>query len=427
MDKFKIRGGKPLQGTVKISGAKNSALPAMAAALLTAEPVVLHNMPMVRDIVTMGRLLAFMSANVSTAEFPASTYTIEAKSLNDAVAPYELVKTMRASILTLGPAIARSGVAHVSLPGGCAIGARPVGLHLAALEKMGAHITTEHGYIQAKVPAPGRLKGAHIVFDKITVTGTENILMAAALAEGETILENSAREPEVTDLIHLLRKMGADIWGDGTSTLRIRGVEKLHGTTHSVIADRIEAGTFLIAGAITGGDVTISNCVPAHLGAVIAKLEKDGVLVEITGASTVRVRGAKKLVASDMTTEEYPGFPTDMQAQYMALATQAEGTSTISETIFENRFLHASEMIRMGANIALDGHHAVVRGPAKLSGTTVQASDLRASAGLVLAGLVAEGETLIERVYHIDRGYERIVEKLSSLGANIERLHIPAA
>jgi UDP-N-acetylglucosamine 1-carboxyvinyltransferase len=427
MDKFKIRGGKPLQGTVKISGAKNSALPAMAAALLTAEPVVLHNMPMVRDIVTMGRLLAFMSANVSTAEFPASTYTIEAKSLNDAVAPYELVKTMRASILTLGPAIARSGVAHVSLPGGCAIGARPVDLHLAALEKMGAHITTEHGYIQAKVPAPGRLKGAHIVFDKITVTGTENILMAAALAEGETILENSAREPEVTDLIHLLRKMGADIWGDGTSTLRIRGVEKLHGTTHSVIADRIEAGTFLIAGAITGGDVTISNCVPAHLGAVIAKLEKDGVLVEITGASTVRVRGAKKLVASDMTTEEYPGFPTDMQAQYMALATQAEGTSTISETIFENRFLHASEMIRMGANIALDGHHAVVRGPAKLSGTTVQASDLRASAGLVLAGLVAEGETLIERVYHIDRGYERIVEKLSSLGANIERLHIPAA
>jgi len=427
MDKFKIRGGKPLQGTVKISGAKNSALPAMAAALLTAEPVVLHNMPMVRDIVTMGRLLAFMSANVSTAEFPASTYTIEAKSLNDAVAPYELVKTMRASILTLGPAIARSGVAHVSLPGGCAIGARPVDLHLAALEKMGAHITTEHGYIQAKVPAPGRLKGAHIVFDKITVTGTENILMAAALAEGETILENSAREPEVTDLIHLLRKMGADIWGDGTSTLRIRGVEKLHGTTHSVIADRIEAGTFLIAGAITGGDVTISNCVPAHLGAVIAKLEKDGVLVEITGASTVRVRGAKKLVASDMTTEEYPGFPTDMQAQYMALATQAEGTSTISETIFENRFLHASEMIRMGANIALDGHHAVVRGPAKLSGTTVQASDLRASAGLVLAGLVAEGETLVERVYHIDRGYERIVEKLSSLGANIERLHVPAA
>jgi UDP-N-acetylglucosamine 1-carboxyvinyltransferase len=427
MDKFKIRGGKPLQGTVTISGAKNSALPAMAAALLTAEPVVLHNMPMVRDIVTMGRLLAFMSANVSTAEFPASTYTIEAKSLNDAVAPYELVKTMRASILTLGPAIARSGVAHVSLPGGCAIGARPVDLHLAALEKMGAHITTEHGYIQAKVPAPGRLKGAHIVFDKITVTGTENILMAAALAEGETILENSAREPEVTDLIHLLRKMGADIWGDGTSTLRIRGVEKLHGTTHSVIADRIEAGTFLIAGAITGGDVTISNCVPAHLGAVIAKLEKDGVLVEITGASTVRVRGAKKLVASDMTTEEYPGFPTDMQAQYMALATQAEGTSTISETIFENRFLHASEMIRMGANIALDGHYAVVRGPAKLSGTTVQASDLRASAGLVLAGLVAEGETLIERVYHIDRGYERIVEKLSSLGANIERLHIPAA
>jgi UDP-N-acetylglucosamine 1-carboxyvinyltransferase len=423
MDRFRICGGKPLHGTVRISGAKNSALPAMAAALLTAEPVTLRNMPMVRDIVTMGRLLAFMSATVSTAEIPATTYVIESKTLNDAVAPYELVKTMRASILTLGPAIARSGVAHVSLPGGCAIGARPVDLHLSALEKMGAHITTEHGYIQARVPNGGRLKGACIVFDKITVTGTENILMAAALADGETILENAAREPEVTDLIHLLRKMGADIQGDDTSTLRIRGVEKLHGADHTIIADRIEAGTFLIAGAITQGELTITDCVPEHLPALLTRLEKTGVRVENVDTTSLRVHNGRKLVSSDVITEEYPGFATDMQAQYMALATQAEGTSVITETIFENRFLHASEMMRMGANISIDGRKAVVRGPAKLSGTTVQASDLRASAGLVLAALVAEGETNIERVYHIDRGYERIVEKLSAVGAQIERVH----
>jgi UDP-N-acetylglucosamine 1-carboxyvinyltransferase len=423
MDKFTIRGGKPLHGTVRISGAKNSALPAMAAALLTAEPVTLHNIPKVRDIITMSKLLAFMSANVSAHEIPAESYTIETKSMNDAVAPYELVKTMRASILTLGPAIARSGVAHVSLPGGCAIGARPVDLHLAALEKMGARIATEHGYIQASVPNGGRLKGAHIVFEKITVTGTENILMAATLAEGETILENAAREPEITDLIHLLRKMGAEIQGDETSTLRVHGVPKLHGASHVVIPDRIEAGTFLIAGAITGGELTVTDCNPGHLGAVLAKLETDGVPVERLDQSTLRVCAEKKLVGSDVTTEEYPGFATDMQAQYMALATQAEGTSVITETIFENRFLHASEMIRMGANISVDGRRAVVRGPAKLSGTTVQASDLRASAGLVLAALVAEGETIIDRVYHIDRGYEGIVEKLQALGADIKRLH----
>jgi UDP-N-acetylglucosamine 1-carboxyvinyltransferase len=372
----------------------------------------------------MGKLLAFMSATVSAAEIPAAEYTIEAKNLNDAVAPYELVKTMRASILTLGPAIARSGVAHVSLPGGCAIGARPVDLHLTALEKMGAQIATEHGYIQAKVPNGGRLKGAHIVFEKITVTGTENLLMAATLAEGETVLENSAREPEITDLIHLLRKMGADIHGDDTSTLRIRGVPKLHGAVHAVIPDRIEAGTFLIAGAITNGDLTIKNCAPVHLSAIIAKLQKVGVPVETIDSTTLRVRGAKTLVASDVTTEEYPGFATDMQAQYMALATQAEGTSVVTETIFENRFMHASELVRMGANISVDGRRATVRGPSKLSGTTVQASDLRASAGLVLAGLVASGETIIDRVYHIDRGYEQIVEKLCSVGADIERLHI---
>lgn len=422
MDKFRIVGGKPLHGTVAISGAKNSALPAMAAALLTPEPVTLRNIPMVRDIITMARLLAFMSAKVSSATVPANEYTIEAASLNDAVAPYELVKTMRASILTLGPALARSGTAHISLPGGCAIGARPVDLHLSALEKMGAEISTEHGYILAKVPNGGKLRGARILFDKITVTGTENILMAATLADGETVLENAAREPEVTDLIHLLRKMGAEISGDETSTLRIRGVNKLKGATHAVIPDRIEAGTFLIAGAITRGDVTVTHCEPAHLGALVEKLGKAGVRVEARDATTLHVHGAKTLHAADVTTEEYPGFATDMQAQYMALATQAEGSSVIAETIFENRFLHASEMMRMGASISIDGHRATVHGPTQLSGTTVQASDLRASAGLVLAGLVASGETIIERVYHIDRGYERIVEKFCALGADIERI-----
>ena len=423
MDKFLIQGGKPLHGTVAISGAKNSALPVMAAALLTTEPVSVHNIPKVRDLVTMSKLLAFMSAKVSITEIPASDYVIEAKTLNDAVAPYELVKTMRASILTLGPLIARVGVARVSLPGGCAIGARPVDLHLTALEKMGAVITTSHGYIEAKVPNNGRLKGAHITFEKITVTGTENILMAAALADGETILDNAAREPEVTDLVEMLRKMGARIEGDGSSRLRIQGVEKLHGTEHTVIPDRIEAGTFLVAGAITVGDLTLTGCAPEHLGAIIDKLQQAGVKIDAPDKTTLRVRGTGKLHALDMTTEEYPGFATDMQAQYMALMTQAEGTSVITETIFENRFLHASEIMRMGANISIDGRRAVVRGPSPLTGTTVIASDLRASASLVLAALVANGETVIERVYHIDRGYEQIVEKLSGVGAGIKRIH----
>jgi UDP-N-acetylglucosamine 1-carboxyvinyltransferase len=424
MDKFRIRGGRPLHGTVQTAGAKNSALPLMAAALLTPEPVTLHNVPLVRDIITMAKLLAFMSATVSTTEIPASTYTIQSETMNDAIAPYELVKTMRASILTLGPALTRSGFAHVSLPGGCAIGARPVDLHLAALEQMGALIATEHGYIQARAPQGGRLKGAHIVFEKITVTGTENLLMAATLADGTTILEKCAREPEITDLIHLLRKMGANIEGDDTSTIKIHGVSKLHGATHRVIPDRIEAGTFLIAGAITNGDLTITHCAPEHLGAVIAKLQTAGVPVETPDSCTIRVHNGHKLAGANVTTEEYPGFATDMQAQYMALATQAKGTSVITETIFENRFLHASEMIRMGAHISVDGRRAVVRGPAPLSGSVVQASDLRASAGLVLAALIASGETIIDRVYHIDRGYERIVEKLSTVGADIERLHV---
>jgi UDP-N-acetylglucosamine 1-carboxyvinyltransferase len=426
MDKFLIAGGVPLHGTVTISGAKNSALPAMAASLLTADRVALHNLPKVRDIITMGKLLAYMGADVATTEFPATDYAFQAHTISDAVAPYELVKTMRASILTLGPTLARTGIARVSLPGGCAIGARPVDLHLTALEKMGAEVATSHGYIEARAPRSGRLKGAHIVFEKITVTGTENILMAAAIADGETILENAAREPEVTDLIVLLRKMGAEISGDDTSTLHIRGVASLCGADHPVIPDRIEAATFLIAGAITNGDVTVTNCEPQHLGALIAKLREVGVSVEAAGPAGLRVRGVRKLIAADVTTEEYPGFATDMQAQYMALATQAEGASAITETIFENRYLHASEMIRMGAHISIDGRRALVYGSSQLSGTTVQASDLRASAGLVLAALVASGQTVVERVYHIDRGYERIVEKLAGLGAKIARVHAPA-
>src|SRR5438477_4826248 len=423
MDKFVITGGNPLHGTVAISGAKNSALPAMAASLLTSDRVALHNVAKVRDIITMGKLLAYMGVNVATSEFPAADYAFQAHTISEAVAPYELVKTMRASILTLGPTLARTGIARVSLPGGCAIGARPVDLHIDALEKMGAEIATSHGYIEARAPKTGRLKGAHIVFEKITVTGTENILMAAVLADGETILENAAREPEVTDLIMLLRKMGAKISGDETAVLRIEGVHSLHGAEHAVIPDRIEAGTFLIAGAITNGDVTLTNCEPSHLAAIIGKLRDAGVSIEECGPGSLRVRGVRRLVAADVTTEEYPGFATDMQAQYMALATQADGASTITETIFENRYLHASEMIRMGAHISVDGRRAIVRGPTHLSATTVQASDLRASAGLVLAALVATGETTIERVYHIDRGYEQIVEKLSALGAQISRIH----
>ncbi len=422
MDKFLITGGTPLHGTVEISGAKNAALPAMAASLLTADRVALHNVAKVRDIITMGKLLAYMGVSVATSEFPAADYAFQAHTISDAEAPYELVKTMRASILTLGPTLARTGMARVSLPGGCAIGARPVDLHLTALEKMGAEITTSHGYIEARAPRGGRLKGAHIVFEKITVTGTENILMAAALADGETILENCAREPEVTDLIALLRKMGAKICGDGTAALHIQGASSLGGAEHAVIADRIEAGTFLVAGAITNGDLTLTKCASQHLRAIIGKLRDAGVSIEEAGPGSLRVRGVKKLVAADVTTEEYPGFATDMQAQYMALATQSEGASTITETIFENRYLHASEMMRMGAHISIDGRRAIVRGPSHLSGTTVQASDLRASASLVLAALVANGETTIERVYHIDRGYERIVEKLSAVGANITRV-----
>lgn len=423
MDKFRIEGGKKLHGSVRISGAKNAALPAMTAALLTAETVRLHNIPRVRDIVTMARLLTHMNAKVEMAEVPSEDISISAQEINEAEAPYELVKTMRASILTLGPLMGRLGRARVSLPGGCAIGARPVDLHIKALEEMGAEIVTTGGYIEARAPKGGKLRGAKIKFEKITVTGTENVLMAASLAEGETIIENAAREPEVTDLVELLRKMGAKICGDGTSELRVHGVKELHGADHSVIPDRIEAGTFIIAGAITGGDIEVTNCAPEHLQAVTTKLADSGVDISPNGSpGSVRVRVVGKLHACNVTTEEYPGFATDMQAQFMALMTQAEGKSDIIETIFENRFMHASEMIRMGADISIGTHVAIIKGPTPLEGTTVIASDLRASAGLVLAALVARGQTIIERVYHIDRGYERIVAKLAGLGAAIERV-----
>ena len=422
MDRFRIQGGRRLEGTVRISGAKNSALPAMAAALLSAEPVHLKNIPRVRDIITMGRLLAHMNVLVETPDLPPTDLTIQAAKISDAEAPYELVRTMRASILTLGPLVGRLGYARVSLPGGCAIGARPVDLHLKALEQMGAEISTEHGYVAARVPSGGRLPGGQVIFEKITVTGTENILMAAVLAEGETRIENAALEPEVTDLIELLAKMGARIEGAGTSSLRVRGVQKLSGASHNIIPDRIEAGTFLVAGAITGGAVELAECAPQHLASLIAKLRETGIDIQQPDDRTLRVCGARKLVAADVRTEEYPGFPTDMQAQFMALATQAEGVSVITETIFENRFMHASEMTRMGANISVDGRKAVVRGPTALQGSTVIASDLRASASLVLAALVAQGESYVDRVYHIDRGYERIEEKLSRLGARIERV-----
>jgi UDP-N-acetylglucosamine 1-carboxyvinyltransferase len=422
MDKLLIEGGSPLEGSVRISGAKNAALPAMAAALLTSDRVELENIPRVRDIITMGRLLAHLGAIVETPAIPPTAMIIQAEQINGAEAPYELVKTMRASILTLGPLVARSGHARVSLPGGCAIGARPVDLHLKALEQMGAEIGMSHGYVEARAPGGGRLPGGRVFFDKITVTGTENILMAASLAQGETLIENAAREPEITDLAELLIKMGAHIEGAGTSTIRVRGKEKLHGATHTIIPDRIEAGTFLVAGAITNGDLELTGCAPEHLTSVIAKLRETGVEIRETGPGTLHVRGAQKLVAADVCTEEYPGFATDMQAQFMALATQAKGTSEITETIFENRFLHASEMIRMGANISIEGRRAVVHGPTTLSGSEVIASDLRASASLVLAALVAKGETAIDRVYHIDRGYERIEEKLAAVGASIRRV-----
>jgi UDP-N-acetylglucosamine 1-carboxyvinyltransferase len=417
MDKFVITGGTALRGEIPVSGSKNSALPALAAALLTDEPVVLKRIPRVRDIRTMQRLLVDIGAQ---AEADDETVRLHTPQIVCPEAPYELVKTMRASSLVLGPLVARSGRARVSLPGGCAIGARPINLHIFGLEQLGAELHQAHGYIEAE--AVDGLRGAVVHFDRITVTGTEDLMMAAALAKGETILRNAAREPEVVDLAELLRKMGARIEGEGTSTIRIEGVEKLHGTEHTIIPDRIEAGTFLIAGAITGGDLTINGCSPEHVGALVSKLQQAGVDVTQPDGTTLRVRGGGKLRSVDVTTEEYPGFATDLQAQYMALMTQAEGIAIVIETIFENRFMHAQELARMGANIRLDGKQAIVAGPRELTGAGVIASDLRASASLVLAALVARGETVIDRVYHIDRGYEKIEAKLAQVGARIKRV-----
>jgi len=420
MDKFVIRGGNPLVGTIRVSGAKNSALPCMAAAILTQDEVTLENIPQVRDIETERRLLTSMGAEVALREGEAQDRTtISFRNLSEPVARYEIVRTMRASSLVLGPLVARAGTARVAMPGGCAIGGRPIDLHLKGLEKMGATITQEHGYIEARAP---RLHGTHIAFDKITVTGTEDLLMAAVLAEGETLMENCAREPEVVDLAALLSAMGAQIKGAGTATIGVRGVTSLHGARYRINPDRIEAGTFLMAGAITGGDLIVIDCNAAHLGAVIEKLREAGARIDVIGNDAVRVRAAAQLRAADISTEEFPGFPTDMQAQYMALATQAEGVSVIRENIFENRFMHVQELVRMGANIKVEGNTATVRGPARLSSAAVMCSDLRASASLVLAALVAEGETIIDRVYHMDRGYERFEEKLSSVGAQIQRM-----
>jgi UDP-N-acetylglucosamine 1-carboxyvinyltransferase len=421
MDKFVIRGGNPLLGTIKVSGAKNSALPCMAAAILTEDEVILENIPQVRDIETERKLLESMGAAVELGYGRAQHRTsIQCAVLSDPVAKYEIVKTMRASSLVLGPLVARTGMARVAMPGGCAIGGRPIDLHIKGLESMGAVITQAHGYLEARAPENG-LHGAHIVFDKITVTGTEDLLMAAALADGESLFENCAREPEVTDLAALLNAMGAQIEGAGTSTIKIKGVVRLHGARHRINPDRIEAGTFLIAGAITGGDLNVDCCNPAHLGAVLSKLEACGVKLEV-GEDNIRVHSGSKLHAADITTEEYPGFPTDMQAQFMALLTQAEGTSTVTENIFENRFMHVSELARMGANISVSGRTATVRGGTKLQSAAVMCSDLRASAALVLAALVADGESILDRVYHMDRGYERLEEKLRGVGAQIRRM-----
>ena len=424
MDKFVVRGGNPLLGTIKVSGAKNSALPCMAAAILTEDELILENIPQVQDIETERKLLVSMGAEVQLGYGRAQHRThIKCGVLSDPVAKYEIVKTMRASSLVLGPLIARTGIARVAMPGGCAIGGRPIDLHLKALEAMGATITQDHGYLEARTANNGQspLKGAHIVFDRITVTGTEDILMAAVLADGETLLENCAREPEVTDLAALLQAMGAIIEGAGTSTIKVKGVAKLHGARYRINPDRIEAGTFLVAGAISGGDLNVDCCDPQHLGSLIAKLEQCGVRIDV-GKENIRVRSGGQLKAADISTEEYPGFPTDMQAQYMALATQAEGTTTVTENIFENRFMHVQELNRMGANITVQGRTATVRGGTKLQSAAVMCSDLRASASLVLAAMVAEGETILDRVYHIDRGYERIEEKLRGVGAQIRRM-----
>lgn len=424
MDKFRINGGRALHGRVSISGAKNSALPCMAAALLTPETVTLHNLPYVRDIITQRRLLEDIGATVLTPEL--RTHKITAAHIELFEAPYELVKTMRASVLVLGPLLARFGKAKVSLPGGCAIGTRPIDLHLSGFEKLGAQVRLEAGNVVARAPGDGRLRGADVEFNKVTVTGTENLMMAATLARGVTHLRNAAREPEIVDLAELLNKMGARVNGAGTDTIQIEGVAALGGAEHTIIPDRIETGTFIVAAAITKGKLEIKDCRPDHLQAVIAQLREVGVVVQEVNPTTLEVTCCHDgLSAGNVSTAPHPSFPTDMQAQYMVLMTQARGRSEIVETVFENRFMHASELQRMGAQIQIDGRSAVVEGVTPLNGARVIASDLRASASLVLAGLIANDETLIDRVYHIDRGYEKIEAKLRAVGANIERITSP--
>lgn len=417
MEKLKVTGGCRLKGEVKASGAKNAALPILAASLLTADDLVLHNVPHLSDIRTMGKLLSGLGMTV---ERPSDTETVRlnAKSLTTLTAPYELVKTMRASIVTLGPMLARFSEARVSLPGGCAIGARPVDQHIKGLQTLGAEVVIDHGYVVAKAK---RLKGAHIVTDMVTVTGTENLLMAATLAEGTTVIENAAREPEVVDLANCLIAMGAKIRGAGTPVIEVEGVSELHGATHSVLPDRIETGSFLVAALMTRGDVTVTHAAPHTLDIVLEKLREAGATVQ-TGDDWIRVSIDKRPKAVSVRTVPHPGFPTDMQAQFMALDTIAEGTGRITETIFENRFMHVPELQRLGANITVDGHTAVVTGVEALSGANVMATDLRASASLVIAGLVAKGETIVDRIYHLDRGYDHMEVKLAALGAQIERI-----
>ncbi len=415
MDKLKISANGPLNGEIIVSGAKNAALPLMCAGLLTDGTLRLKNVPMLRDVKTTQKLLQGMGARVLTDNI--HEFEINGGTVNNIVAPYELVKTMRASILVLGPTLARFGEAQVSLPGGCAIGSRPVDQHLKGLEAMGAEITIEHGYVKAK----GKLKGARVVMDFVTVGGTENLLMAATLAEGTTVLANCAIEPEVVDLAECLVKMGAKISGIGTSVMTVEGVKELHGCEHSVVPDRIEAGTFLCAVAMTGGKVVLRNAAPKTMEVVLEKLVEAGAIIE-AGDDWIAIDMQNRPKAVDIRTEPHPGFPTDMQAQFMAMNAIAEGEGTVVETIFENRFMHVPELNRMGANISADGNTAIVKGVEKLSGATVMATDLRASASLVIAGLVADGETIVERIYHLDRGYEHIETKLGQVGAKIERI-----
>ncbi|MFM8610114.1 MAG: UDP-N-acetylglucosamine 1-carboxyvinyltransferase [Burkholderiaceae bacterium] len=431
MDKLRIRGGRALHGQIDIAGAKNAALPELCAALMTDEPVTLLNVPRLQDVATMLKLIRNMGVSAERVEPAASAsgeatddsaVRLNAGSLHTPEAPYDLVKTMRASVLALGPLLARFGRATVSLPGGCAIGSRPVDQHIKGLQAMGAQITVEHGYMVARLPeGRTRLKGARITTDMVTVTGTENLLMAATLAESETVLENAAQEPEIPDLAEMLIAMGARIEGHGSSRIRIEGVERLHGCTHRVVADRIEAGTFLCAVAAAGGEALLRHGRTDHLDAVIDKLRDAGATVEAV-QDGIRIRASGRLKAQSFRTTEYPGFPTDMQAQFMALNAIAQGASKVTETIFENRFMHVNELLRLGANIQIDGKVAVIEGVERLSGATVMATDLRASASLVIAGLVAEDETVVDRIYHLDRGYDRMEAKLRALGADIDRV-----